>query len=76
MYERAAKLSREHGFVNEEAVICERYAAFLRRTGDEDSARHQYDKAFEAYKKWGALRKCVDLKAAEVPERITTISYM
>jgi len=63
-YERTIQLAHKHGFVNEEALACERYADFLLRvTGDEASARHQYDKAYEAYLKWGAVRKCEDLKA-------------
>ena len=63
-YERAIQLAKEHGFVNEEALACECYGNFSRRvTGDETSARHQYAKAYQAYLKWGALRKCEDLKA-------------
>ena len=63
-YERAIQLAKEHGFVNEEALVCERYADFLlRATGNEAAARHQYDRAHQAYLKWGALRKCEDLKA-------------
>ena len=61
-YSKAARLAKEHGFINEEAVICERYAAFLRVSGNETSARVQYDKAYNAYMKWGALRKCVEVR--------------
>jgi len=62
-YENAASQAKAHGFVNEEALARERYAAFLRTTGKGTSARDQYDKAHSAYMKWGALRKCSELQA-------------
>lgn len=70
-YQRALELAQSHGFSNEEALFRERYAAFLRRSGDETSAKQQHDKAFDVYMKWGALRKCEDLKCRYLEQGIS-----
>ena len=36
--------------------------ALLRVSGNEAPARVQYDKAYNAYMKWGALRKCMEVR--------------
>lgn len=61
-YEKAIQLAREHRFGNEEALICERYGNFLLGVGDNLSARIQKTNAFEAYKRWGARRKCEEMQ--------------
>ena len=63
-YEKATRLALEHGFPNEEGLARERYGAFLSsdEIGNEVSSRRQYDLAYEAYAKWGAQRKCLDLQ--------------
>ena len=63
-YEKATRLALEHGFPNEEGLARERYSAFLSsdEIGDEVSSCRQYDLAYEAYAKWGAQRKCLDLQ--------------
>ena len=38
------------------------YRDFLQRSGEDLSAELQYESAHDAYRKWGALRKCNDLK--------------
>ena len=48
-YEEAVAQAREHAFVNEEALICERYGHFLKTIGDMLSAKYQYQNAYEAY---------------------------
>lgn len=63
-YEKAIRLARDHRFVNEEALICERYSRYLLSMGESFSAGIQYNNAYEAYKKWGALRKCKEMKNA------------
>ena len=50
-------------WLNEETLICERYGNFLKTIGDMLSAKYQYQNAYEAYKKWGALRKVEDMSA-------------
>ena len=61
-YEKAIQLARDHRFGNEEALICERYSNFLLGVGDNLSARIQQTNAFEAYKRWGARRKCEEMQ--------------
>lgn len=61
-YQKAITLARQHVFLNEEALIHERYGDFLQRSGEDLSAELQYESADGAYNKWGALRKCDDLK--------------
>ena len=61
-YEGAIRLAREHRFVNEEALIADRYSKFLLAAGEKLSAEVQCNNAYEAYKKWGALRKCKEMK--------------
>ena len=51
-----------HTYVNEEALAHGKCGDFLRVViGDVVSAKYQQDKAFDAYVKWGANRKCQDL---------------
>ena len=73
-YEEAIRLARKHRFVNEEAVICERYSAFLFEAGDKLSAGVQRTNAYEAYERWGALRKCEEMKKEEQSSSSTNIS--
>jgi predicted ATPase len=63
-YEKATRLALEHGFPNEEGLARERYGAFLSsdEIGDGVFSRRQYDLAYEAYAKWGAQRKCLELQ--------------
>ena len=61
-YEKAIRLAKEHRFVNEEALIYERYSAFLFEAGDKLSAGVQRSNAYDAYQRWGALQKCEEMK--------------
>ena len=61
-FERAARLANEHGFLHEAAIAYERCGIFLLAMGSGSSARNQYNKAYDAYLRWGALRKCEDIR--------------
>ena len=71
-YEKAIRLAREHRFVNEEALICERYSDFLLSSRETLAASVQYNNAFEAYEKWGALRKCKEMKGTATAASVAT----
>ncbi len=56
-YERAIKLAKEHGFVQEEALANELAARFFLREGNASIARYYLTEALYAYLKWGAQAK-------------------
>jgi PAS domain S-box-containing protein len=53
----AIRLAREHDQLMDEALICEREAAFYSALGRGDIAEVSLRKALESYGSWGALRK-------------------
>jgi len=62
-YQKAIKLAHEHGFIQEYGISTERYGVFLSGLGDETASRYQNEQAYAAYMKWGALRKCADIRS-------------
>merc|ERR1712151_1225774 len=56
-FQRAISLSKKHGFVNEEAVACERAAMFYLDLGLQQDATKLLLQSFDCYKVWGANSK-------------------
>jgi PAS domain S-box-containing protein len=56
-YNDAIRLAREHDHLMDEALICEREAAFYSALGRNDIAEVSLRKALDSYRSWGALRK-------------------
>jgi len=74
-YEKSIKLSKEHCFLNEEAIACERTAIFLLRSEGSSfslSAKNWLIQACKCYESWGAeskkqqLLQKYDLKMTDV----------
>jgi len=59
---KALESARNHRFAHEEALIAERYGAFLLQQGDDVAAREQYCRARDKYSLWGAFRKVADIE--------------
>lgn len=64
----AIRLARENGYLQDEALICEREAAFYNALGREDIAGLALRKAVEAFRSWGALRKVEALERQFKPQ--------
>lgn len=64
LYDEAAALAREGGFVNEEALIHEAAARFYVERGQPEVARHYLRDAHYAYLRWGAHSKVQHLEKA------------
>lgn len=67
MYDRAIKGAKKQGFIQEEAIACERAAEFYFAIGREEIGRFYMKNAHYAYQRWGAAAKVADLEA-EYPE--------
>lgn len=63
LYDRAAALAREGGFLNEEALCYEAAARFYVGRGQPEVARHYVRDAHYAYLRWGAVSKVRHLEA-------------
>ncbi|WP_437807424.1 AAA family ATPase [Sorangium sp. So ce1078] len=61
LYEQAASSAREHGFVQHEAIACERAAGFYRARGLSTPEGAYLQKARAAYFRWGAHAKVEQL---------------
>jgi histidine kinase len=62
LYGKAAVAARKHEYIQEEAVIYERAGEFYSEQEDSSLAEYYLVKAYEAYRKWGALAKLKQLK--------------
>jgi predicted ATPase/signal transduction histidine kinase/ActR/RegA family two-component response regulator len=62
-YDAAIAGAREHGYVNDEALACERAAGFCTARGHQRSARMYLEDAHHAYRRWGAQAKVAWLEA-------------
>jgi tetratricopeptide (TPR) repeat protein len=60
-YQAAIASAKDHKFVNEEALACELSGYFYKEQGDEAKAKIMFKQAQDAYIKWGALAKGLDL---------------
>jgi len=56
-YDKAIFLSKEHKFINDEALACELAGYFAYETGEETAALDYLARAHENYNKWGAVAK-------------------
>ena len=56
-YKNAITLSEEHGFVHEQAMICERAAMYYIQRGFALEAEKLLLQSFDCFKKWGAMAK-------------------
>lgn len=61
-YDRAITLAQEHGYLNEEALACERAAVFYLALAKPKIAQVYLQDAYDCYWKWGAIRKINDLE--------------
>lgn len=60
-FNQATRLSRENGYIQDEALSLEREALFYDSLGRDDIASLSRSKAVEAYRSWGAQRKVKEL---------------
>lgn len=63
LYEESARLARENGFLQSEAIACELASRFHRGRGLERIASMYLQDAVDAYQRWGALAKTQLLRA-------------
>ncbi len=63
-YQRAIALSREHLYIQEEALANELLAEFHLSENNASTARHHLKEAYDLYEKWGAMAKCRQLEQA------------
>lgn len=56
-YERSIVVASSEGFIQEQALACERKSVFLRSRGDNEKATTYFEKAVDLYTKWGANGK-------------------
>ena len=61
-FAKALESAKKHRFAHEEALIAERYGAFLRQRGDDAAARERIEQARDNYSRWGAMRKVADIE--------------
>ncbi len=61
-YKLALNLSKEHGFIQEEAVASERLGELYLRQNNLDAAKNAFKDALTAYSRWGALTKVTQLQ--------------
>ena len=57
MYDAAILSSKEHRFVNEEALANELTGHFYLETGRRKRSLHYFSQAIEKYNEWGAIAK-------------------
>ena len=62
-YIDAIHSARRGRFLQNEALACERLAAFWESEGFEEYARKHLEDAYQAYMRWGAVRKTTELEA-------------
>jgi len=62
-YDRAIRGAGEQGYIQEEALACERAAEFYLALGREKIARDYMTEAYHGYVRWGATAKVRDLKS-------------
>jgi predicted ATPase/signal transduction histidine kinase len=67
-YQEAISCAAEQGFVQEEALACERCAAFFLAQGQMDLGRVHADRSRRLYAAWGALTKVAELDSVFTPE--------
>ena len=61
-YENAICEAKKTGFINEEALSCERYGLFHANRGHTAEAAKYFTKAERLYRSWNAVRKAEDIK--------------
>ena len=62
LFVRALESAKKHRFAHEEALVAERYGAFLLQEGNDVAARDQYERARDNYARWGAMRKVKEIE--------------
>ncbi|MBT8298140.1 MAG: hypothetical protein KJO52_07380, partial [Maribacter sp.] len=62
-YDKAVAGANKQGFLNEEALACERAGMFYQSRGIESLASHFIKLAFQTYREWGAQAKLNDLQS-------------
>mmetsp|Transcript_40364 Transcript_40364/g.97469 ORF Transcript_40364/g.97469 Transcript_40364/m.97469 type:complete len:104 (+) Transcript_40364:1084-1395(+) len=60
-YKYAIVLAARTGYLNDAALINERYAGFMKEVGDEDEAKYRLEEAIRFYRDWGAYAKVEQL---------------
>lgn len=81
-FNEASRLARENGYLQDEALICEREAAFYGAIGREGFSTLALKKAADAFTAWGALRKVEDLERRlkalnrQAPEQLDTAAIV
>lgn len=73
LYDQAINAARNNGFVQDEAVACERAALFSMSKERTSTAKAYINDACRAYEKWGAAAKIQDLKT-RYPELLNDVS--
>ncbi|PTY05702.1 hypothetical protein DB347_15160 [Opitutaceae bacterium EW11] len=71
-FKHAIRLSRENGYIQDEALAYEREAVFHQGVGREDLAAFSLRKAADAYRSWGANRKVRDMEQRLKAEGVST----
>lgn len=67
IFENSIRTAAKEGFIQEEALACERYSLALFRQGfNMSSARFYMDRAMELYRRWGASIKVVQLETKQM----------
>ena len=62
-YNKAINSNRRTGFLEMEALCCERAATYFHQIAKEDVwAKHFFNRAFQCYLDWGAYAKCEQMK--------------
>jgi predicted ATPase/signal transduction histidine kinase/tRNA A-37 threonylcarbamoyl transferase component Bud32 len=72
-FERAVALSRESGYVHEEAIACELAARFHLGLREVRTARGLFREAHEAYLRWGAVAKAKQLER-QMPHMVPRVA--
>ena len=60
-YEDAINLAGERGFINDQALACERAGVFYSELGDSSTASQHFHNAHTYYLAWGAANKAKDV---------------
>jgi histidine kinase len=66
-YQQAIELAGIHGYIQEEAIACERAAEFYRAIAQPTIARMYLREAYAAYRTWGATLK-IEVMEVQYPE--------
>ncbi|KAB8318835.1 AAA family ATPase [Tolypothrix campylonemoides VB511288] len=72
-YDRAIQGARVQGYIQEEAVACERAAEFYLGLGREEIAQLYMKNAHHCYTRWGAIAKVKDLES-EYPQFLAEVT--